>query len=106
MADNVSVKVEIDSRGLKHAVAFAHGTEAALRKYTDKIKSRANSMAAGYTTPKWHDHKTGETKGGTKAAYDGDVILGRKGYVGIVYPANYAAQKENHQHNTLLKAKG
>lgn len=106
MASSVTVKVELNDRNLKRAVAFAPGTEAALRKHTDKIKSRANSMAAGYTTPKWHDHETGETKGGTKAAYDGDVILGRKGYVGIVYPANYAAQKENHQHNTLLKAKG
>ena len=106
MASNVTVKVVLDQRGLEHAINHAPGTEAAIRQKVSNIKAKANALAAGYRTPKWHDHKTGETKGDTPAKYDGSTRLGSRGYVGIVYTANYAAQKENKQHNTLLKAKG
>jgi hypothetical protein len=44
--------------------------------------------------------------GGTQPAYVGDVRMGRRGYVGIVHPGNYAAMKDNYENNTLLKAKG
>lgn len=105
-AAKATCTVVIDENALKRAISYGDGIESALKEAVNKIESRANAMAVGYETPIWHDHKTGETKGGTQAEYRGDVQLGKKGYVGIVYTANYAAQKENHQHNTLLKAKG
>ena len=106
MASDVSVRVDIDQKKLEDAVNFASGTAALLREDVAKRKAHANALAAGYKTPKWHDHTTGETKGGTQAAYGNGVKRGTKGHVGIVYTANYAAQKENHEHNTLLKVKG
>ena len=106
MARLAIVEVVIDERKLENAVSKAEGTKNALNKKVSQIKTRANTLASGYRTKKWHDHKTGETKGNTQARYDGNVQRGKKGYVGIVYTANYSAQKENHEHNTLLKAKG
>lgn len=106
MASTVTVKVDINQKSLERAVNFASGTGTALNNESLKIAAKANALSAGYRTPKWHDHETGETKGDTPARYDGNSKLGRKGYVGIVFTANYAAQKENHLHNTLLKAKG
>ena len=103
---SVTVKVDISQQKLDHAVKFAKGTESALRAKTDSITSRANAMSAGFRTGKYHrDHKS-PAVGGTQPEYSGDVQLGRKGYVGIVHPANYAAMKDNYQNNTLLKAKG
>ena len=106
MANSVTVRVVLDEKKLEDAVNFAPGTQTALMTEVSQRKTKANALASGYKTPKWHDHKTGETKGGTQARYDGDVALRKKGYIGIVYTANYAAQKENHEHNTLLKVKG
>lgn len=105
MANYVDVKVEIDEEALKHAVNFASGTQTLLQSEVARINGRANAIGS-YVTPKWHDHATGETKGDTPAEYAGDTQLRSKGYIGIVYTANYAAQKDNHMYNTLLKAKG
>lgn len=106
MANLVTVRVEINEQSLKHAVSHAAGTQRAINKEAGRISAKANALASGYRTPKWHDHKTGETKGDTPARYDSGTKMGGKGYVGIVYTANYSAQKENKLHNTLLKAKG
>lgn len=106
MASGVTVRVEIDEKKLEHAIFYAPKTEVMISNKVEKIAAKANALAGGYRTPKWHDHDTGETKGDTPAVYEGDTQLGRKGYIGIVYPNNYAAQKENKLHNTLLKAKG
>lgn len=102
---SVTVKVDISQRNLERAVNFAEGTESALRSKTSAITSAANAMSAGFRTGYYHrDHKS-PAVGGTPASYAGDVEMGRKGYVGIVYTANYAAQKDNYQNNTLLKAR-
>ena len=106
MANSVTVRVEINESNLKHAVNYAPGTKAALGKKAAQISANANSMAAGFRTGIFHDHETGETKGDTPARYESSAKMGSKGYVGIIYTANYSAKKENHLHNTLLKAKG
>lgn len=103
---SVSMRVVIDEGALEHAVNFAPGTRTALAGKTDQIMGNANSMGAGFRTGLYHrDHKS-PAVGGTQPVYSGDVELRNKGYVGIVYTANYAAQKDNYEHNTLLKAKG
>ena len=103
MAD---VRVVIDELALQRAVAEADGVEPLLLERAGEICSNANLMSTGDRTGIWHDHATGEVKGDTEPEYDYDVMRGRKGWVGIVYTANYAAQKNNHRYNTLLKAKG
>lgn len=103
---SVTVKVDISQQSLERAVNFAEGTKAALASKSSAIASTANSMGSGFRTGKYHrDHKS-PAVGGTSPVYVSDVEMGRKGYVGIVHPKNYAAMKDNYLNNTLLKAKG
>lgn len=103
---SVTVKVDISQDALEHAVFFAEGTKSALQSKTSAITGAANAMSAGFRTGLYHRNHQSPAVGNTPAQYAGDVAMERKGYVGIVYTANYAAQKDNYQHNTLLKAKG
>lgn len=103
---SVTVKVDISQQSLERAVNFAEGTKAALQSRSSEISAKANSFGASFRTGKYHrDHKS-PAVGGTQPHYESDVQMGRKGYVGIVHPANYAAMKDNYLNNTLLKAKG
>lgn len=98
------LKVVIDDAKLKKAINEASGTRQALNLAVDHITSRANSIGSGYRTAKYHrDHKS-PAVGGTQPKYTGDVKMGKKGPIGIVHPKNYAAMKDNHLHNTLLKS--
>lgn len=101
-----NVEVVIDEARLQKAISEADGLEPILLNATEAIITRANNLSAGFRTGRWHDHDTGETKGDTPPIYEGDVIYGRRGYVGIVHPGNYSAMKDNYENNTLLKAKG
>ena len=103
---SVTVKVDISQQALEHAVFFSEGTARALGGKTSAITGAANALSAGFRTGLCHRNHQSPAVGNTPAEYAGDVELKRKGYVGIVYTANYAAQKDNHLHNTLLKAKG
>ena len=78
-----------------------------IRSETDKRASRANALGAGYKTGKYHkDHKS-PAIGGMSPKYVAHTGRPRGAVpVGIVYTGNYAAQKDNMLHNTLLKAKG
>ena len=105
MASNVTVKVDINERNLQRAINYAPGTGSAISREVRKIANNANTLSSGFKTVVWYDAKEKKKKGGTPAKYKTGVKIGKKGYVGIVYTANYAAQKENHLHNTLLKAK-
>jgi len=98
------LKVVIDDAKLRKAINEASGTRQALNLAVDHITSRANSLGSGYRTAKYHrDHKS-PAVGGTQPKYTGDVKTGKKGPIGIVHPKNYAAMKDNHLHNTLLKS--
>lgn len=103
---SVSVKVVIDQKALEHAVNFSEGTARALGAKTDAITGAANGMSAGFRTGRYHRDHRSPAVGDTPASYAGNVQMESKGYVGIVYTANYAAQKDNYLNNTLLKAKG
>lgn len=97
-------QVSIDDAKLKKAIDDGEGTQAALELATRNIVSKANAMGSSYRTAKYHrDHKS-PAVGGTQPKYAGDVRKGRKGPIGIVHPKNYAAMKDNHLHNTLLKS--
>lgn len=120
---SVSMKVDISQQALERAVNFSTGTRTALARESNAIAARANGMATektgiwhetganhtpGKTGGTWHDHGGNyKTVGDQEARYGTKpVIIGKDGYIGIVYTANYAAIKDNHKNNTLLKAKG
>ncbi len=106
MASPTRITVEIDDEKLREAIGDAPNLPDVLDDAVRQITRNANSLSAGYRTGIWHDPKTGERRGDTQPKYDGDVQRKRKGYVGIVHPKNYAAMKDNHEHNTLLKSLG
>ena len=114
-------EVYINDQVLREVVNDAPGTKEALDSLCSDIEGRANSIASGYRSGVWHEYgsknaanpgngkwrDTGRQtvkKGDTPARYAHDVAKRGGVQVGIVYTANYAAQKENRQHNTLLKA--
>lgn len=103
---SVTVKVDISQQSLERAVNYAEGTKAALQAKTSAITSTANAMGAGFRTGLYHRNHQSPAVGNTQPNYAGDVRMERKGWTGIVYTGNYAAQKDNYQNNTLLKAKG
>ena len=99
-----SDKIEIDEKSVMNAIYNSQGIKPMLLKYGQRIAGRANSLGAGYRTPKWHDHETGETKGGKQPEYG--ATLGNRRVICLVHPENYAAMKDNYLHNTMLKALG
>ena len=65
--------------------------------------STANSLSAGFRTKKCHID--GKEVGGTQARYGYQKAReAPDGCVAVVHPKNYAAIKDNHLHNTLLKS--
>ena len=75
-----------------------------VRRAAELAEDRANDMSADFRTSKWHDHTTGETKGNTQPKYGSKTKFAAHYHHGIVYTENYAAMKDNKEHNTLLKA--
>ena len=105
MAD---VEIRIDQRKLKKLALESDGTYQMVRAARDRVDATANSLGSSFRTGYYHrDHKS-PAVGGTQPKYGGDTQRFRSGGVnapvGIVYTANYAAQKDNMLHNTLLKA--
>lgn len=98
------LRIVLDMRSAERACCFQPQLEPILEQHSRRIAANATALGSGFKTAKWHDHETGETKGGKSPAYGSDVYKGKRGYVGIVHPENYAAMKDNHLHNTMLKA--
>ena len=103
MAD---MDVQIDMEKVKRAIGQSEGVAGEMQKAVKRLTASANGMCAGYKTGYFYDREKGKRVGGTQAVYEGDVErLGRYRWpYGIVHPANYAAMKDNYEHNTLLKA--
>lgn len=101
MAD---VEFKIDDDKLDRLVGNSQGTFSLVAGKTNLVASNANGMSAGFRTGKYHrDHKS-PAVGGTQPHYKHDVQKRGKFPVGIVVTGNYAAMKDNHMHNTLLKS--
>jgi hypothetical protein len=99
-----NVHFTIDRKKLEQLAFNSDGAYQLVSEATQSTARKANTLGAGYRTPKWHDHKTGETKGGKKPNYIPSPKRTKKGARGIVYTGNYAAMKDNIEHNTLLKS--
>lgn len=95
----------VDKNKLWRLVCRQDATYQVIRSTTDATASKANAMSAGFRTGYYHrDHKSPPV-GGTQPKYQSSTQR-PKGIVpvGIVHPVNYAAMKDNHQNNTLLKS--
>ena len=98
MAEKLDIKW--DKRALGLVIGTAPETLEAVTEATNQILSNAQSMGSGFRTEKYKD------KGDTPAQYAGDVRSYNHAHVGVIYTANYSAQKDNWTNNTLLKAVG
>lgn len=106
MAKAASCSVELDLTALQQLAGNDNLVRGALDARTAQITARANALGSGFRTGHYHPNHQSPGVGGTAPSYVGDVRMGRRGYVGIAHPANYAAMKDNYENNTLLKAKG
>ena len=106
MAKASSVTVEFDLEALHEAASHDRLVESMLRVCTARYVNAANAMSSGFRTGIFHPGGRSPGVGNTQPVYAGDVTEGRKGIVGIVRPANYAAMLDNHENNTLLKVRG
>lgn len=114
-------EVFINDGDLHDFINSQPGTAETLQEYCSAIQARAQANAAGYRSGIWHEYgskkaanpgngkwvdrgRTYPTKGNTPARYASNVQKRGGVQVGLVYTANHAAQKENMQHNTLLKS--
>lgn len=73
---------------------------------TLKTAATANAMGAGFRTGLYHRDHRSPAVGDTSPRYECNVERHGSLDVGIVYTGNYSAMRDNHLHNTLLKARG
>ena len=122
MGSSIKVKMQW-SPTFEQDVAQMPQVKNAVTKEANAIAERANGMATeksgiwhetgkphtpGKSGGKFHDHgNVTATIGGTEPVYRAKPakLIGGKPFA-IAYTGNYAAQKDNLNHNTLLKAKG
>ena len=107
MASGVRVTVRMDP-DFENIIKGMPEVGEAVTEKAAAISGRANSLGAGFRTGYYHRDHRSPAVGGTAPSYGHEQAerSTRYGYVATVHPLNYAAMKDNHQNNTLLKAKG
>ena len=98
-----SFELTIYEDKLKQLVDTSPETGALLQSHVVATVDAANAMSAGFRTGIYH-REDGTTVGNTQPRYAGDTQKSRGCYIGLVHPDNYAAMKDNHERNTMLKA--
>ena len=101
MAD---VEFKIGDEKLWNLVCKGEGTFTLVSKVTDMVASNANSISSGFRTGLYYrDHKAPPV-GNTAPVYKHSTRRTGRTITGLVVTGNYAAMKDNHLHNTLLKS--
>jgi hypothetical protein len=101
MAD---VKFTIDREKVWRLACKSDGTYQLVRSAGDATAGKANALSAGFKTGRYHPNHKSPGVGGTQPSYRSNTRRNPTVPTAIVYTANYAAQKDNMQHNTLLKS--
>lgn len=101
MGSRVEVNVSAAGRLCKAPEVVAE-----VRRATEGIAQRANAASAGFRTGLYHREHLSPAVGNTQPYYAADVQVKSHAAVGIAYTANYAAMRDNHENNTLLKSIG
>lgn len=94
-----------DEKALLRAIGKDPEVRSKIKSYAAKKAEAANAASASFRTEKFfRGGKRVAGVGEKQPEYESDMQV-FKGYwpVGIVYTGNYAAMKDNHLHNTLLK---
>ena len=79
----------------------------ALTKHAKEIADRANAMSSGFRTGLFYRNHESPPVGNTQPQYGyKPAVNTAEGSVALVIEKNYAAMKDDHLHNTLLKARG
>lgn len=98
------VEVRLDNAKVAEAIADAPRMKPLLEGVSSAIATSANAMSAGFRTGRFYDRTENKLKGNTQPRYASNVQRRGNVLIGLIYTANYAAQKDNHEHNTLLKS--
>ena len=93
----------IDDKKIENIAKTSEETRSLLTSHVTASVDAANAASASFRTAIFH-RPDGTTVGDTQPRYAGDVKKIRGCYVGIVHPKNYAAMKDNHERNTMLKS--
>ena len=101
MAD-AKFKIVLDDGAVYEAIQQGEGTVPTLEGIVNSIKGKANAMSSGFRTRK--SKTKGVPVGDKQPVFDGNVEYRERTQVGLVWTANYAAQKHNYENNTLLKS--
>lgn len=104
MANTRITGVVVDAAALEEAAQRGKGTRAAINERARKVRDSANAMARGFRTGRFYDRQDKELRGMSVPLYSYKPANGGKHPVAIVYTANYAAMKFEHENNGLLKA--
>ena len=96
-------KIEIDEAALENLVKTSEETMALIQQHVTASVDAANAASASFRTAIFH-RPGGETVGDTQPHYAGSVKLVRRCWIGLIHPKNYAAMKDNHERNTMLKS--
>lgn len=99
MAD---VDFHIDKAKLENLAFSSESTRSLVSQETSRVRNNATALSAGFRTKRLSHNNP--PVGGTAPVWKSDVKKFRNKYVGIVVTGNYSAMKDNHLHNTLLKA--
>lgn len=99
-------EVFIDQKALERACTRGDWLLPHLEAAASGIASRATSLGSRFETQRTVRYATGERVGGHSPQYRSGAKDGRRGPVGIVATANYAAMKGELEHGFLLRAKG
>ena len=98
------IEIYLDKKKLVKVINDSEELKASMEGHVSRITANANAMSAGYRTGRFYDRAEGKLKGNTQPEYKGDVQKRRGTLVGLIHPNNYAAMKDNYEHNTLLKS--
>ena len=93
----------IDDKKIENIAKSSDKTRALLSRHVTATVDAANAASASFRTALFH-RPDGTTVGETQPHYAGDVKKMGGCYVGIIHPKNYAAMKDNHERNTMLKS--
>ena len=98
------IEIYLNKKTLVKVINDSDELRASMEGHVSRMTANANAMGAGFRTQRTIRYATGERVGGKQPEYVGDVQKRRGTLVGIVRPNNYAAMKDNYEHNTLLKS--
>lgn len=102
MASSGLARIKIDEKALE--AAGKKGALGAVNDRAAQIQSRVNQMSSGFRTGRYYSRPDRQMRGGKQPEYGMKRAMSRDNPHALVYTANYAAMKFEHEHNGLLKA--